>query len=136
MGPPDRSCPGTIPRRVGIFRRGNNRRALRVLIHVKHLCESANDVDGVYLDQLQPLTVLHVWTRNSHYRAVVTERGDVSMQGGAYLPDATSAHVTSVDGDVLKAGWIGVDLYMVIDAEGRRIVTSPVRMICMERSVS
>jgi hypothetical protein len=103
---------------------------------VEHCLDSIGDVDRVDLDELPALTALLVWTRNSLYRVVVAEGADVYMQGGPYFPDATAAHLVSASvGDKRwKAGCIGIGRNMVIEAGGRCIVTSPVRMICVERA--
>src|SRR5688500_20115034 len=81
---------------------------------------------GVALRQLEPLTELTVQTRNTSYRIVVAHAADIVIQGGAFFPDPTRAHVegSSVGGNLLKIGWIGVGLRMDIVAEGRRIVTT------------
>jgi hypothetical protein len=115
---------------------GNNRPGSGILIDVTHCLDSSGDVDRVDLDELPPLTALLVWTRNSLYRVVVAEGADVYMQGGTYFPAATSAHLVgaSVGDKRWKARCIGVGRHMVIEAGGRRIVTSPVRMICVERA--
>ena len=86
---------------------------------------------GVVLRQLEPLTELVVQTRNTHYRIVLSRDADVIIQGGAFFPDPTRAHVegSSLGGSLLKVGWIGVGLRMEIVADGRRIVTTAVRSI-------
>ena len=101
-----------------------------------HCLDCIGDVDRVDLDELPPLTRLLVWTTNSLYRVVVAEGADVYMQGGTYFPAATSAQLVgaSLGDKQWKAGCIGIGRHMVIEAGGRRIVTSPVRMICVERA--
>ena len=86
---------------------------------------------GVALRQLEPLTELVIQTRNTSYRLVVSRDADIVIQGGTFFPDPTRAHVegSSLGGNLLKVGWIGVGLRMEILAEGRRIVTTPVRSI-------
>ena len=93
------------------------------------------NVEGVQLDHLPPLTMLLVWTKNSLYRIVVTEGSNVYVQGGTFFPDATSAHLdgASMGGVFLQVGWIGVGGLMEIRAGGTRFVTSPVRAIAAER---
>ena len=63
--------------------------------------------------------------------ATYTDADDGVIQGGTFFPDPTRAHVegSSVGGNLLKIGWIGVGLRMEIVAEGRRIVTTAVRSI-------
>ena len=86
---------------------------------------------GIALRQLEPLTELLVQTRNTHYRIVVSRDADIVIQGGSFFPDPTRAHVegSSLGGNLLKVGWIGVGLRMEIVADGRRIVTTAVRSI-------
>lgn len=86
---------------------------------------------GVALRQLDPLTELTVETRNTRYRIVVSHDADILIQGGSFFPDPTHAHVegSSLGGNLLKVGWIGVGLRMEILAQGRRIVTTAVRSI-------
>lgn len=92
---------------------------------------AATSGPGVSLRLLEPLTELTVQTRNTCYRIVVSHEADIVIQGGAFFPDPTRAHVegSSVGGNLLKIGWIGVGLRMEIVAEGRRIVTTAVRSI-------
>jgi len=86
---------------------------------------------GLVLRELDPLTELTIETRNTHYRIVVSRDADVIIHGGAFFPTPTHAHVegSSLGGNLLKVGWIGVGLRMEIVADGRRIVTTAVRSI-------
>ena len=89
---------------------------------------------GIALRQLEPLTELLVHTRNTCYRIVVSHEADIVIQGGSFFPDPTRAHVegSSLGGNLLKVGWIGVGLRMEIVADGRRIVTTAVRSIARQ----
>jgi hypothetical protein len=86
---------------------------------------------GIALRLLEPLTELDVQTRNTRYHIVVSRDTDIVIQGGAFFPTPTRAHVegSSLGGNLLKVGWIGVGLRMEIVADGRRIVTTAVRSI-------
>jgi hypothetical protein len=86
---------------------------------------------GVHLRDLAPMTTLHVHTRNSLYRIIVSAGDAVLVEGGEFFPSLTPAHFSgaSVGGSFLKVGWIGIGLRMEILVDGRRIVTSPVRDI-------
>ena len=97
---------------------------------------SYEEIQGVHLRQLTPLTTLLVQTTHSLYQIVVTEGDSVYVQGGAFFPNPVSAHIdgSRVGLSALKLGWIAVGLAMEIQAEGRRVVTSPVRAIVTERS--
>ena len=77
------------------------------------------------------MTTLHVHTRNSLYRIIVSAGDAVLVEGGEFFPSLTPAHFSgaSVGGSFLKVGWIGIGLRMEILVDGRRIVTSPVRDI-------
>jgi hypothetical protein len=92
---------------------------------------------GVELGQLEALTTLLVWTRNSLYRLIVADGADVFVQGGAFFPDPTPAHVdgASTGGGPLMTGWIGVGLLVELRVGGQRILTSPVVAIAAEGPV-
>lgn len=87
--------------------------------------------NGVHLRDFAPMTTLLVRTRNSEYRIVVSSGDEVLVEGGQFFPCLTEARFSgaSVGGSFLKVGWIGIGLRMEILADGRRIVTSPVRDI-------
>jgi hypothetical protein len=91
---------------------------------------------GLALRQLEPLTALSVYTRNTHYRIVVTRGDEILIQGGTFFPDPTPAHLegSSVGGSLLKVGWIGVGLRLEIRAGGQRIVTTSVRSLAIDSS--
>ena len=93
-------------------------------------------IQGVELDHLEPLTTLLVWTWNSVYRVIIAQGSDVLVQGGAYFPELTPAHVegATAGGSALKLGWIALGLLMELHASGQRIVTSPVVAIATARS--
>ena len=94
-----------------------------------------DDIEGVQLRHLPPLTTLLVRTTNSLYRVVITEAPQVYVQGGAHFPDPTSAWLdaTSIGGTGLTADWIGLGLLVQIRAQDRCIMTSPVLGIAAER---
>ena len=100
---------------------------------MRSTCEG---IEGVHLRQLTPFTTLLVQTTNSLYRIVVTDGDRVYVQGGEFFPNPVSAYIdgSRVGLGALKLGWIAVGLAMEIQAEGRRVVTSPVRAIITERS--
>jgi hypothetical protein len=95
-----------------------------------------DDTEGVHLRDLPPFTTLRVWTMNSLYRVVVTQWPEVYIQGGAFFPDQTLAHVdgASFGGSCLKVGWIGTGLLVEIRAGGRHIITSPVLAIAIDQA--
>ena len=90
--------------------------------------EAEQHVAGVDLTELEPLTVLLVWTWHSLYRIVVVGGSEVLVQGGPFFSDLTRAHLdgASAGGRALKAGWIGVGHLMALHSSGQVILTSPV----------
>ena len=97
-----------------------------------------DEAAGVHLRDLPPFTTLLVWTRNSLYRVFVTKWPEVYVQGGAFFPDPTLAHVdgASIGGSCLRVGWIGAGLLVEIRSGGRHIITSPVLAITTEQASS
>ena len=47
---------------------------------------------GVHLRDLAPMTTLHVHTRNSLYRIIVSAGDAVLVEGGEFFPNLTPAH--------------------------------------------
>jgi hypothetical protein len=85
-------------------------------------------VDDVDVRRLPPFTTLLVRTVNSLYRLVVTPGAEVYVQGGAYFPDPTSAHIdgASIGGSSVRIGRICVGLLVQIRSKDLCILTSPV----------
>ena len=94
-------------------------------------------VDGVALEALEPDTVLVVRTRHSSYRLVVLDGAQqrVLLSGGAHFPESTEVWVegATAGGSTLKMGWIGVGLRLEIWEGRRRITTSRVESVTIER---
>ena len=92
---------------------------------------------GIYLRNVEPLTTIVVRTDNSCYRILIAHDTTALVRGGAFFPDPTPARIdgSSVGGTLLKVGWIGIGLKMEIVANDRRIITSPVRSIAIDRDV-
>jgi hypothetical protein len=93
---------------------------------------------GICLREVEPLTTIVVRTLNSCYRILITHDTTAIVRGGAWFPDPTPARIDGCGfgGSLLKVGWIGVGLRMEIFSNGRRIVTSPVRDVTLERTSS
>jgi hypothetical protein len=89
------------------------------------------DVDGVDVHRLEPLTRVLVRTCNSEYRLIVSPHGGVLVQGGRFFEQPTEAVLegASLSGGLLKIGWIAIGMRMEIRNQSRRVVTSPVRHI-------
>jgi hypothetical protein len=101
----------------------------------------ANDVanaPGISLRDVEPLSTIVVHTHNSCYRILITHDTTAIVRGGAFFPEPTPARIDGCGfgGTLLKVGWIGVGLRMEIFSNGRRIVTSPVRDITLDRTSS
>jgi hypothetical protein len=94
------------------------------------------DVECVHLGHLEPFTTLLVRTLHSLYRIVINEGPSVSVQGGTFFPQATSAYLdgASLGGASIRVGCICIGLRVEIRAGDRRIITSPVRAISTVRT--
>jgi len=90
--------------------------------------EAEQRAAGVALAEVEPLTVLLVWTWHSVYRIVLIEGNEVLVEGGPFFSNPTRAHLegASTGGGAVKAGWIGVGHLMAIRISGQVILTSPV----------
>jgi len=96
------------------------------------------DAPGIALREVEPLTTIVVRTHNSCYRILITHDTTAIVRGGAFFPEPTPARIDGCGfgGTLLKVGWIGVGLRMEIFSNDRRIVTSPVRDVTLERASS
>ena len=96
------------------------------------------DAPGIYLREVEPLTTIVVRTHNSCYRILIEHDTTAIIRGGAFFPEPTPARIdgSGFGGTLLKVGWIGIGLRMEIFTNGRRIITSPVRDVILERSGS
>jgi len=96
------------------------------------------DAPGIHLRDVEPLTTIIVRTHNSCYRILIAHDTTATVRGGAFFPEPTPARIdgSSLGGTLLKVGWIGIGLRMEIFTDGRRITTSPVRDVTLERAAS
>jgi hypothetical protein len=96
------------------------------------------DAHGIHVRDVEPLTTIVVRTHNSCYRILITHDTTAIVRGGAFFPNPTPARIdgSGFGGTLLKVGWIGIGLRMEIFTNGRRIITSPVRDVMLERSGS
>jgi hypothetical protein len=107
---------------------------------VPHAATLDGFVDGVAgsrgtdVRNIEPLTTMHIRTRNSHYRVVLTGGTSAIVQGGHFFPDPTPARIdgSGFGGSFLKVAWVAIGLSMEIFANGQRIVTSAVREITFD----
>ena len=97
----------------------------------------AGPTEGVAIESLGTGTVVILRTANSEYRLTVLDetRRTVLVKGGLVLQEATLACLqgSSAGGSFLKTGWIGLGLRVELTVGCRRIVTSRVRSITVER---
>lgn len=96
------------------------------------------DTDGVDVRKLAPGTIVMVRTRHSRYRLVVVEPETQRMlvSGGDWFPVPTEAQLvgSTGGGSMLKPGWIGVGLKVEFLRMNRRITTSLIDAVTVERS--
>jgi hypothetical protein len=94
--------------------------------------------DGVQIDALSPGTKVRVQTKNSEYWVTVLEGGHrrVLVQGGI-LPTVSEARLEGATdgGSALHSGWIEVNRSLELACGPRRIITSRVRGITVEKPV-
>jgi hypothetical protein len=94
--------------------------------------------DGVQVETLTPGTKVRVQTRNSEYWLTVLDGGHrrVLVQGGI-LPTVCEARVEGATdgGSALHSGWIEVNRSLELVCGPRRIITSRVRELSVEKPV-
>ena len=102
--------------------------------------EAVSRADGIGLADVDAFTTLVVQTDNSVYQITILQpyRREVVVQGGAFFPERTRACLSgsSFGGSCLKLGWVGVGLHLEFHAEDQWIITSHVRSIGVEPSIT
>ena len=92
---------------------------------------------GVALQSLAAGTRLTVNTRNTRYHVIVLDpvTRQVTVSGGPTLRKGIQGRLegATTGGSVLRLGWIGVGLRMELSTGDRRITTSAVRSVTIER---
>ncbi|HEY1304426.1 MAG TPA: hypothetical protein VGF24_12785 [Vicinamibacterales bacterium] len=93
---------------------------------------------GVYVDDVDPGTLIVVHTRRSCYRFLVTHDHCATAIGGSVFPEPTEVRIvgSTVGGSIIKAGWIGVGLRLELSSGLTRITTSCVRFLSLEKAPS
>jgi hypothetical protein len=94
------------------------------------------EIDGVAIHSLDPGTTLVVNTFNSQYRLItLLDSSVVLVTGGASFPDATVVQLTGAlgGGTTVRVGWIQVGYKMEMWHGNRRVTSSPVCSIVIER---
>lgn len=93
---------------------------------------------GVAIDSLEPGTRVVVGTSHSCYRFVINEparrRGTVA--GGKLFTEPAEVRIdgATAGGTVIKAGWIGVGLRMELTVGSKRVTTSCVKFLAVEKA--
>ena len=77
---------------------------------------------GVWLDQIEVCTTLFVRTRNTLYTIEKREDGFYISGHEKYCPKPTLAtiHGSTLGGSMIKAGFVGVNMYLEFTLEGQR----------------
>jgi hypothetical protein len=92
---------------------------------------------GVAVDSLEPGTRVVVGTRHSCYRFVVSDpaRRRGTVIGGKLFAEPADVRIdgATAGGTVIKAGWIGVGLRMEFTVGSRRVTTSCVKLLAVEK---
>jgi hypothetical protein len=89
--------------------------------------------NGLQIDHREDMEKLAIRTRNSLYEITIIEgrSGEVLVRGGRFFPELTPARLTgaTLGGSFCKMRWIYVGFRMEINANGQRIITTPVESI-------
>jgi hypothetical protein len=96
--------------------------------------------NGVTLTDLEPGTRITVFTKHSTYRFDVIDSADgrATVVGGSVFPEPTEVRVegATTGGSVIKSGWIGVGLRLELTEGLRRITTSRVKGVHVDKSLA
>jgi hypothetical protein len=98
----------------------------------------AGRADGVNVRALEPFASLLVRTKNSTYQIHTLDGITAIVQGGRFFqtPTTVDACGATTGGSCIKLGWIGVGFCLEFIADGRRIITTRVCAIGIQRSSS
>jgi hypothetical protein len=96
----------------------------------------SDKLEGLNLETLKPCDTIHARTRNSDYEIFLLdpECGRALVKGGKYFVEPVEATMvgSTFGGSMLKMGWLGVGLRMEFNANGRYVMTSPVKELRVE----
>lgn len=99
----------------------------------------SDELEGLTLQTLRPCDRIRVRTCNSEYDIflIEPESGRALVRGGKFFAQPVEATVSgsTFGGGMLRVGWLCEGLQMEFNANGRRIVTSPVQEMRVERGV-
>lgn len=97
----------------------------------------SSSFDGVAIRSLSQFDTVCAKTLNSDYYIFLLEpeTGKALVQGGRFFSQPIEAIVSgsTFGGCMLKMGWLGIGLRIEICFDGKRIVTSPVRTLMIEK---
>ena len=89
--------------------------------------------NGVQIDKMEDMEKLSIRTRNSLYEITIIEgrSGEILVRGGTFFPELTPARLAgaTLGGCFCKMRGIYVGFRMEINANGKRIITTPVQTI-------
>jgi len=93
--------------------------------------------DGIAIASLEPGVALLVHTQNTCYRIVILDGRKLRalVTSGRLFPDPTEVRIegATTGGSLLKVGWLGIGLRLELSMGHRRIVTSRIRSVAVER---
>jgi len=96
--------------------------------------------NGVTVSDLEPGTRITVVTKNSTYRLDVLDgaEGRATVIGGTVFPEHTDVRVEGATGggSVIRSGWIAVGLRLELTNGMRRITTSRVKAVEIDRPLA
>ena len=99
--------------------------------------EISSAFDGLSIRTLTQFDTVCAQTANNDYYIFILdpENGKALIQGGRYFETPMEATVngSTFGGCMLKMGWLGVGLRIEICFDGKRIVTSPVQSLRIEK---
>jgi hypothetical protein len=95
---------------------------------------------GLMLDSLEPGTRIVVATKHSAYRFVVIDGAQkrASVTGGKMFPESTEVRIegATAGAGVIRPGWIVVGLRLELSIGLKRITTSSVQSVSLDREPS
>jgi hypothetical protein len=95
---------------------------------------------GVKLDTLEPGVRIVVATKHSCYRFIVVDgpAQRATVTGGSMFPESTEVRIegATTGNSVVKQGWIGAGLRLELSVGLKRITTSCVQSVAVEKASS
>jgi hypothetical protein len=90
---------------------------------------------GVYVDEVEPGTLIVVRTKRSCYRLMIADDHRATVMGGSVFPEPAEVRIvgSTLGGSIIKSGWIGVGMRLELSSGLTRITTSRVKFLSIER---